>query len=63
MDWINDWEERDTDLAFEPQAFANRHVRRKHAAIAMTIQVPRKVPPAYEGNDSWLSKRRKEDLH
>ena len=44
MDWIDDWEEPDADVAYEPAAYVNRHVRREPAAIAMTTQVTTKVP-------------------
>ena len=55
MDWIDDWEEPDADVAYEPAAYVNRHVRREPAAIAMTIQVTTKVPPSYDGKTSWFS--------
>ena len=73
MDWIDDWEEPDTDLAYEPQAFANRHVGREPAAIAMTTQVTTKNKKGRLGvpmrmplmtsvaSQSW--KMRKEDQH
>ena len=53
--WIDDWEEPDTDVAYEPAAYVNRHVRREPAAIAMTTQVTTKVPPSYDGKTSWFS--------
>ena len=55
MDWIDDWEEPDADVAYEPAAYVNRHVRREPAAIAMTTQVTTKVPPSYDGKTSWFS--------
>ena len=55
MDWIDDWEEPDADMAYEPAAYVNRHVRREPAAIAMTTQVTTKVPPSYDGKTSWFS--------
>ena len=29
MDWIDDWEEPDADVAYEPAAYVNRHVRKR----------------------------------
>ena len=55
MDWINDWEEPDADVAYEPAAYVNRYVRREPAAIAMTTQVTTKVPLSYDGKTSWFS--------
>ena len=55
MDWFDDWEEPDADVAYEPAAYVNRHVRREPAAIAMTTQVTTKVPPSYDGKTSWFS--------
>ena len=55
MDWIDDWEEPDADVAYEPAAYVNRHVRREPAPIAMTTQVTTKVPPSYDGKTSWFS--------
>ena len=55
MDWIDDREELDADVAYEPATYVNRHVRRKPAAIAMIRQVTTKMPPFYDGKTSWLS--------